>query len=117
MRKDGRTEYHSPGGVARLPNPVHVKPETDWPDAPWYGASLALPGGVLVGAAVINHPSNPPTLWHNHRDIRMINPCIVAPAAVRVEPSHPLVLRYRVVAFDGAVPSAELGKLAAAFGK
>ena len=56
----------------------------------------------MAGVAVINHPQNPPTLWHNHRDIRMLNPCIVAPAEVKLKANEPLVLRYRVVAHDGA---------------
>jgi hypothetical protein len=61
---------------------------------------------------VIDHPKNPPALWHNHRDIRMLNPCIVAPAEVKLKANEPLVLRYRVVAHDGETPGAELDRLA-----
>ena len=61
---------------------------------------------------MLNHPDNPGTLWHNHRDVRMLNPCIVAPAAVQLTPDKPLTLRYRVEAFDGATPAALLNRLA-----
>jgi hypothetical protein len=93
-----------------------LKPESDWPDAPWYACTVKLEGG-LAGAAIINHSSNPPTLWHNHRDVRMINPCIVAPAEVNLKKGQPLRLRYRVVTFDGEVPTAALNTLAAEFRK
>ena len=56
--------------------------------------------------------SNPKSLWHNHVGIRMINPCIVAPGAVTLKAKEPLVLRYRVVAHDGAADVALLDKLA-----
>jgi hypothetical protein len=100
-RKDGSVEYASPAGLVTLPNPVHTKPETDWPDAPWYHLMLRLAPDITAGCAVINHPRNPPTLWHNHRDLRMLNPCTSAPAALKLAAGKPLVLRYRVVAHDG----------------
>jgi hypothetical protein len=97
----------------KLPNPSHLKPDSDWPDAPWYAYELiADADGGQCGVAVINHPQNPKTLWHNHRDIRMLNPCIVAPGAMILTPDKPLTLRYRVVAFDGATPAAMLDTLA-----
>jgi len=73
VRKDAELAFHSPKGIVTLPNPSHLKPESDWPDAPWYACSLKSKDGTVFGAAVINHPKNPPTLWHNHRDVRMIN--------------------------------------------
>lgn len=106
-RKDGKIDFFSPAGPVALPNPSHLKPESDWPDAPWYAAAVTLETGQQFTAAVINHPRNPPTLWHNHRDVHMLNPCIVAPAEVKLTKGKPLVLRYRVVASDGA-PSVEL---------
>lgn len=111
-RKDGDIRLYSPAGPAKFPAPSHVKPETDWPDAAWYACEQTLPGGQQIGAAVINHPENPPTLWHNHPDIRMINPCIVAPGEVKLKAGKPLVLRYRVVTFDGKLPKAALDSLA-----
>ena len=42
----------------------------------------------------------------------MINPCIVAPSEVKLKGGKPLVLRYRVVTFDGKLPKSTLDKLA-----
>lgn len=111
-RGDGKVTAYSPAGEVKLPNPSHVKPESDWPDAPWYAYTLRLDDGKVAGVAVINHPDNPPTLWHNHRDVRMLNPCIVAPAEVKLTAGKSLQLRYRVVAFDGEPPTGELNRLA-----
>ena len=47
----------------------------------------------------------------------MLNPCVVAPAEVKLKANEPLVLRYRVVAHDGETPSKELDRLAAEWGK
>ena len=110
--REGSLTAHGPGGVVDFPDPNHLKPESDWPDADWYAFSLALGDGLKAGVAVVDHPDNPPTLWHNHRQTRMINPCIVAPGEVRLEKHKPLTLRYRVVAFDGAVPADLLNHLA-----
>jgi len=113
VRKDAELAFYSPKGVVTLPNPSHLKPESDWPDAPWYACSLKLKDGTAFGAAVINHPKNPPTLWHNHRDVRMINPCVVAPIELHLAKLKPFLLRYRVVTFDGPVPTSLLNDKAA----
>ena len=112
-RKEGRIEFASPQGPVSLANPSHLKPESDWPDAAWYAATVTLEDGKVFTAAVLNHPRNPPTLWHNHRDVRMINPCIVAPGEMRLKRGSPLILRYRVVAADGGVSADLLNRLAA----
>ena len=112
-RGDGVLTAYSPAGEVKLPNPSHVKPESDWPDAAWYGYTLKFDDGKVAGVAVDNHPDNPPTLWHNHRDVRMLNPCVVAPAEVKLKPKEPFVLRYRVVVHDGETPAKELDRLAA----
>jgi Methane oxygenase PmoA len=97
----------------KLPNPSHLKPDSDWPDAPWYAYELSSDaGGAQCGLAVVNHAQNPKTLWHNHRDIRMLNPCIVAPGPVTLRPDKPLTLKYQVVAFDGITPTPLLNNLA-----
>ena len=111
-RGDAKVVAYSPAGEVKLPNPSHVKPESDWPDAAWYGYSMTLPDGKAAGVAVINHPDNPKTLWHNHRDIRMLNPCVVAPAEIRLKADQPLLLRYRVVVHDGPTPVEQLNRLA-----
>jgi hypothetical protein len=102
-----------PISAQKHPNPSHVKPETDWPDAPWYAYELVTDAGAPeAGLAVVNHPHNPKTLWHNHRDVRMLNPCIVAPGDVKLTPEKPLPLRYTVVAYDGGTPVDLLNSLA-----
>lgn len=117
MRKDGKGTLHSPAGPVTLPDPVHTKPETDAPDAPWYAAALELPDGRKCGGAVLNHPSNPTTLWHNPRSIRMLNPCVVAPGPLTWKGGSTVRLRYRVVAFDGDLPTARLNQLASEWGR
>jgi hypothetical protein len=116
-RGEGKLTAFGPGGEVKLPNPSHLKPESDWPDAAWYGYTLKFDDGKVAGVAVINHPHNPPTLWHNHRDIRMLNPCIVAPGEVKLKANQPLVLRYRVVAHDGPTPVEALDRLASEWAK
>ena len=111
-RLDGKLAAVGPDGPVSLPNPSHLKPESDWPDAPWYDFTLTFSNDTVAGVAIINHPKNPRTLWHNHRDNRMINPCIVAPAAVTLKANQPLLLRYRVVAHDGPAPRQLLTRLA-----
>ncbi|MEO6437420.1 MAG: DUF6807 family protein [Tepidisphaeraceae bacterium] len=120
MRLDGKLEAHGRDGIVNLPNPIHLDPESDWPAAAWYAYVLrdvAGAGGKTVGVAVVDHPKNPPSLWHNHRDIGMINPCIVAPSEVVLKAKQPLVLRYRVLAFDGELPRETIARLAEAFRK
>jgi hypothetical protein len=112
VRKDGKIEAQGPDGPVALPNPKHTEPASDWPAAAWYGYTIVLADGNMVGAAVIDHPRNPPSLWHNHRDVRMLNPCIVAPKAVSMKAGVPLVLRYRVVVHDGPTPRELLNRLA-----
>ena len=46
-----------------------------------------------------------------NRDHEVLNPCIVAPSAVKLKAGQPLRLRYRVVAFDGTLPQALLNGL------
>ncbi len=113
LRRDGDLTLLSPTGVEERLNPVHIDPDSDWPDAAWYAGEIKLAGGSKLGAAVMNHPGNPPTLWHNHRDVRMINPCIVAPSEVRLKGGEKLTLRYRVATFDGPARPELLNRLAA----
>jgi hypothetical protein len=117
VRKDAELLFYSALGGVNLPNPSHLKPESDWPDAPWYACTLKLKDGNMIGAAVFNHPRNPPTLWHNHRDVHMINPCIVARNDVQLQKGKALRLRYRVVTFDGDLPLKILDKAAVEFAR
>jgi hypothetical protein len=116
-RKDGSVLAHAPGRIVEFANPDHLKPETDWPDAPWYGYAMKLPGDILAGFAVMNHPKNPRTRWYNHREIRVLNPAITALGDVTLKAKKPLLLRYRVVAFDGPLPGSVLDSLAADWAK
>ncbi len=103
-RKDGEFRFWGPEGEVKLPVPHYLKAETDWPAADWYGCTVKLADGKTVGFAVIDHPGNPPTKWHNNRGVWFINPCITAPGPVTLKQGVPLVLRYRLVAHDGPTP-------------
>jgi len=113
-RKDGESQYSTAAGKVTRRDPHYAYPELDWPSEPWYDYTITLRGGnKTVGAAVIDHPTNPPTLWHNSRSLWMLNPVITAFGPVTMTPEAPLKLRYRVVVHDGATPTAVLNKLAA----
>ncbi|REJ68897.1 MAG: hypothetical protein DWQ31_06835 [Planctomycetota bacterium] len=130
-RKDGEAVYSMAADQqagaevvpVSLPAPHYLKPETDWPAAAWYDYTIKLSGaagdgtetadaGSTVGIAVIDHPQNPATAWHNLAAIAMINPCIVAPGEVTFTKEQPLVLRYRLVVHDGPPQAALLARLA-----
>ena len=117
LPKEGKLVIDAPQAGAKFPTPVHTKPETGWPAAKWYGYTLQFDDSTSAGIAVIDHPKNPPSLWHNHTGIRMLNPAICAPAAVTIKANTPLVLRYRVVVHDGPADAAALDKLADDFAK
>ncbi len=114
-RKDGKAAYYNAQGKVDLPDPHHLKPETDWPAADWYDYVIELADGKTVGVAVIDHADNPPSPWHNLEPIAMVNPCIVAPGKVVMKQGRPLRLRYRVVVHDGPPPTELLNKLSAEF--
>ena len=111
-RKDGKAVYTDPNGPVTLPDPHYLKPETNWPAAKWYDRTIELDSGKTIGVAVINHPDNPPSTWHNLPPIAMINPCIVAPGPVTIKQGRPLTLRYRLVVHDGPAPVELLNELA-----
>jgi hypothetical protein len=67
--------------------------------------------GTTIGAAVVDHPQNPPTTWHNSRTLWMLNPNIAALGPVTIRVGAPLTLRYRVVVHDGDTPTALIQKL------
>jgi hypothetical protein len=114
-RKDGESHYTWPGGTVTFPDAHYSAPETNWPGAPWYGYVIALTNGRTVGAAVLDHPSNPPTTWHGSRGLWMLNPNIAALGPYTIKTGAPLTLRYRVVVHDGPTPTAVVEKLAAEF--
>ena len=103
-RKDGEITFTGPDGEVSLPWPHYLKPETDWPAAEWYDLAIRLEGGKTVGVAVLDHPKNPPSGWHNLASLGMINPCITAAGPITLKKGEPLVLRYRLVVHDGPAP-------------
>lgn len=114
-RKDGDSHYTYSGGVVTLPDAHYSAPETNWPGAPWYGYVITLANGKTVGAAVLDHPSNPPTTWHGSRGLWMLNPNIAAVGPYTIKTETPLTLRYRVVVHDGDTPTALVDKLSGEF--
>jgi hypothetical protein len=113
-RKDGESYYATAAGKTYLPDPHYSYPESDLPSEPWYDYTIQLKdSGKVLGVAVIDHPLNPPTLWHNARYLWMLNPCITALGPMTIHPNTPLDLRYRVVVHDGATPTEVLNKLSA----
>ena len=112
-RKDAKLTFFGPDGEVKLAPPHYLKPETDWPAADWYGYTLTLADGKSVGLAAIDHPKNPPTLWHNNRGAWMLNPCVTARGPLTLTKDQPFILRYRLVVHDGPTPTDLLKKLSA----
>jgi len=106
-RKDGAARFTDSSGIVERPKPQHLKPELNWPAANWYDYTIDLTNGKTVGMAVIDHPANPQTTWHNVISLAMLNPCIVARGPVLLNKDRPFVLRYRLVVHDGP-PSIKL---------
>ena len=105
----------STAGRVALPAPKHDDPTTGWPDAAWYDYSFTAENGQTAGIAVLSHPSNPPTKWHNIAGIGMLNPCHLMDQGLELKPGQPLTLRYALLAHDGPAPTAALDALASAF--
>jgi hypothetical protein len=99
-QKYGESYYSNASGkVTDLPGPHYSLPDSDWPSEPWYNYSIKLKSnGKLVGVAMLDHPMNPPTRWHNM--LWMVNPS-----------QRSQVLRYRVVVHDGPPPTDTIQKL------
>lgn len=110
-RKDGKAVYRNSKGPVKLPDPHHLKPETNWPAAKWYDRTIELQSGKTIGLAVIDAPNNPPSTWHNLAPIAMINPCIVAPGPVTIKKDQMLTLAYGLIVHDGPTPVELLNEL------
>jgi hypothetical protein len=110
-RKDGTSYYTNSAGKVEYRDAHYSVPESDWPPSPWYGYVITLTNGKTVGAAVLDHPSNPTSLWHQSRGLWMLNPSITALGDVLIRPNAPLTLKYRVVAHDGPTPTAVVDQL------
>lgn len=114
-RKEGPYTFFDPKGEVTLPNSGATNPDSDWPAQPWYSHVVDLPTGRTVSSAVIDHPTNPPSLWHGARGVSFLNPCIAAPAAVNIQAGQALTLRYRAIAYDGKFPEGWLDRMAASW--
>ena len=114
-RKDGESYFTNAAGRVVYPDPHYSVPELNWPASPWYGYVITLANGRTIGAAVVDHPLNPPSTWHNSRTLWMLNPSVSALGTVTIHPSAPLTLRYRVVVHDGPTPTEIVQALAAEF--
>jgi hypothetical protein len=111
-RKDGESYYATAAGRNTLPDPHYSVPELNLPPASWYDYTIKLAGnGKTLGAAVMDHPTNPPSTWHNARYLWMLNPSISALGTYTVKANTTMRLRYRVVVHDGDTPTALLQKL------
>jgi hypothetical protein len=110
-RKDGDSYFTNPAGQVTVPDPHYSVPELNWPPSPWYGYVIKLTNGKTVGAAVLDHPLNPPSTWHNSRTLWMLNPNVAALAPLTIRADAPLTLRYRVVVHDGPTPTAVVQNL------
>ncbi len=111
-QKYGESYYATAAGKVTLPDPHYSYPLSDLPSEPWYDYTIKLKSDEkTVGAAVLDHPLNPPTLWHNARYLWMLNPCITLFGPITIEPDSPLTLRYRVVVHDGPTPTELLQRL------
>ena len=110
-QKYGESYYSNASGkVTDLPGPHYSLPDSDWPSEPWYDYSIKLKSdGKLVGVAILDHPMNPPTRWHN--TLWMVNPCTTTFGSQTIHPNAPQILRYRVVIHDGPPPTETIQKL------
>jgi len=110
-RNDGDSYYATADGKVQLPDPHYSVPELNWPAGEWYDYTIKLNNGKTIGIAVLDHPGNLPSTWHNPRYVWMVNPCIVAGGPVTVKKGETLRLRYRLVVHDGPTPRELLGTL------
>ena len=78
-RKDGQAYFSDTKGKVTLPDSNATKPELNWPAADWYSYTIALENGKTIAAAVIDHPANPKSTWHEPTRLAFLNPCIAAP--------------------------------------
>jgi methane monooxygenase PmoA-like len=114
-RNDGQSWYADAKGRVTRPDPHYSVADLNWPAADWYAYVITLTTGKAIGCAVVDHPSNPPSTWHNPRYVWMINPCIVANKPFEVSQEQSLTLRYRVITFDGELPERLIGDLSRQF--
>lgn len=105
-QKYGDSYYSTAAGKVALRDPHYSYPDSDWPSEPWYDFTIKLQSDrKTAGVAVVDHPLNPLTRWHNARYLWMLNPCISTFGPFLIHPNQPLILRYRLVVHDGQPPT------------
>jgi hypothetical protein len=102
-KKEGIRSVEGPAGAVDLKAPSHLKPETNWPAAAWYGFQYES-AGIAVGAS--------PSPWHVVKGIGLLNPAPQAAGPIVIEPGTPLKLSYRIMTWDGPTPREALNTLA-----
>ena len=112
-RKDGSYSFSDSSGEVTLPDSGATNPDSDWPAREWYSHTVTRADGRIVASAVIDHPGNPPSMWHGARSVSFLNPCIAAPGPVTIPAQKPLTLRYRAAVHDGKFPPGLLDRMAA----
>ncbi|HEY1947968.1 MAG TPA: DUF6807 family protein, partial [Bryobacteraceae bacterium] len=112
-RKDGQSYLSDAKGKVTLPDSDPLKPDLNWPAADWYSYTIALNSGTTVAAALIDHPANPRSTWHEPRYVSFLNPCITALQPLNIPANQQFILRYRTVFHDGEFPDDMLNRLAA----
>jgi hypothetical protein len=101
-KKEGIRSVEGPAGAVDLKAPSHLKPETNWPAAAWYGFQYES-AGIAVAA--------PPSPWHVVKGIGLLNPAPQAAGPIVIEPGTALKLAYRVMTWDGPTPREALNAL------
>jgi hypothetical protein len=104
---------HSPDGEVRLKDSGWNVPQTNWPDAQWYGLILADKRGAKCGLAMMAHRDKGPTTWSINRGLRFLSANPSATTPITITRDQPLKLRYRLVTHDGVPPADVLNTLAA----
>jgi hypothetical protein len=112
-RKDGQSYLSDAKGKVTLPDSDPLKPDLNWPSADWYSYTIALNSGATVAAALIDHPTNPRSTWHEPRYVSFLNPCITALQPLNIPANQQFILRYRTVFHDGEFTDGMLNRLAA----
>jgi hypothetical protein len=112
-RKDGKYFYSDTNGEVTRADSQAAAPDSDWPAQPWYSHTVVHEDGTTVASALVDHPSNPPSLWHGVRAVSFLNPCISAQKAVQIPAGQALTLRYLALTRDGLFQSGDLNAIAA----
>ena len=112
-RKDGKWYYSDADGKVNRPNSQSLVIEANWPARDWYSYTVTTDAGKTVSIAVIDHPGNPTSTWHESMELTYLNPCITVTGPVTIPAGKVFTLHYRALAHDGEFPEGMLNKFAA----